>query len=65
MCWRSVVSGKSRVIGPVVANLNSQFYPEALEKLSSAPTNGLRRELGDLAAVFPVVARSIGSSHGA
>ena len=31
---RAMVSGKSRVIGLVVAYLNNQFYPEALENLS-------------------------------
>ena len=31
---RAMVSGKSRIIGLVVAYLNNQFYPEALEKLS-------------------------------
>ena len=30
-----MVSGKSRIIGLVVAYLQNQFYPEALEKLSS------------------------------
>ena len=33
---RAMVSGKSRIIGLVVAYLENQFYPEALEKLSSA-----------------------------
>ncbi len=33
---RSLITGKSRVIGLVVAYLNNQFYPEALEKLSHA-----------------------------
>ena len=33
---RAVVSGKSRIIGLVVAYLNNQFYPEALEKLTNA-----------------------------
>ncbi|MDJ0628988.1 MAG: LacI family DNA-binding transcriptional regulator [Rhodobacter sp.] len=33
---RAVVSGKSRMIGLIVAYLNNQFYPEALEKLSNA-----------------------------
>lgn len=33
---RAMVSGRSRIIGLVVAYLNNQFYPEALEKLSSA-----------------------------
>jgi len=33
---RAMVSGKSRMIGLVVAYLNNQFYPEALEKLSNA-----------------------------
>ena len=33
---RAMVSGKSRMIGLVVAYLNNQFYPEALEKLSKA-----------------------------
>lgn len=32
---RAVVSGKSRIIGLVVAYLNNQFYPEALEKLTN------------------------------
>ena len=33
---RAVVSGRSRIIGLVVAYLDNQFYPEALEKLSVA-----------------------------
>lgn len=33
---RAMVSGRSRMIGLVVAYLNNQFYPEALEKLSNA-----------------------------
>jgi len=33
---RAMVSGKSRIIGLVVAYLDNQFYPDALEKLSSA-----------------------------
>ncbi len=33
---RAMVSGKSRIIGVVVAYLNNQFYPDALEKLSNA-----------------------------
>jgi DNA-binding LacI/PurR family transcriptional regulator len=33
---RAMVSGKSRIIGLVVAYLQNQFYPTALEKLSSA-----------------------------
>jgi DNA-binding LacI/PurR family transcriptional regulator len=32
---RAMVSGKSRMIGVVVAYLENQFYPEALEKLSN------------------------------
>ncbi|SDX81910.1 transcriptional regulator, LacI family [Ruegeria halocynthiae] len=32
---RAMVSGKSGIIGLVVAYLNNQFYPEALEKLSN------------------------------
>ncbi|WP_245680800.1 LacI family DNA-binding transcriptional regulator [Veronia pacifica] len=32
---RAMVSGKSRIIGLVVAYLNNQFYPDALEKLSN------------------------------
>ena len=32
----AMVSGKSRIIGLVVAYLENQFYPEALEKLSNA-----------------------------
>jgi len=31
---RSLITGKSRIIGLVVAYLENQFYPEALEKLS-------------------------------
>lgn len=37
---RAIVSGKSRIIGLVVAYLENYFYPEALEKLS----NALQRE---------------------
>jgi len=33
---RSLITGKSRIIGLVVAYLNNQFYPVALEKLSNA-----------------------------
>ena len=33
---RAVVSGKSRIIGLLVAYLENHFYPEALEKLSNA-----------------------------
>ena len=33
---RSLITGKSRIIGLVVAYLNNQFYPAALEKLSNA-----------------------------
>ena len=33
---RAMVSGKSRIIGLVVAYLENQFYPDALEKLSNA-----------------------------
>lgn len=33
---RAMVSGKSRIIGLVVAYLDNQFYPTALEKLSNA-----------------------------
>ena len=33
---RSLITGKSRIIGLVVAYLENQFYPEALEKLSSS-----------------------------
>ena len=32
---RAMVSGKSRMIGLVVAYLHNQFYPDAMEKLSS------------------------------
>jgi len=32
---RAMVSGKSRIIGLVVAYLDNQFYPDALEKLST------------------------------
>lgn len=33
---RAVVSGRSRIIGLVVAYLENQFYPDVLEKLSNA-----------------------------
>jgi len=33
---RAMVSGRSRIIGLVVAYLNNQFYPQALEELSNA-----------------------------
>ena len=33
---RAMVSGRSRIIGVVVAYLENQFYPEALEKLSNS-----------------------------
>ncbi len=33
---RSLITGKSRMIGLIVAYLENQFYPEALEKLSNA-----------------------------
>jgi DNA-binding LacI/PurR family transcriptional regulator len=33
---RSLITGKSRIIGLVVAYLENQFYPAALEKLSNA-----------------------------
>jgi len=33
---RAMVSGKSRIIGLVVAYLDNQFYPDVLEKLSTA-----------------------------
>ncbi len=37
---RSLITGKSRIIGLVVSYLNNQFYPEVLEKLS----NGLQAQ---------------------
>lgn len=33
---RSLITGRSRIIGLVVAYLENQFYPDALEKLSTA-----------------------------
>ncbi len=33
---RAMVSGKSRIIGVIVADLENQFYPDVLEKLSNA-----------------------------
>lgn len=33
---RAMITGKSRIIGLVVAYLNNQFYPEAVERLSVA-----------------------------
>ena len=32
---RSLITGKSNIIGLVVAYLNNRFYPEVLEKLSN------------------------------
>ena len=32
---RTLITGKSRIIGLVVAYLNNRFYPEVLEKLSN------------------------------
>ena len=34
---RAMITGKSRIIGLIVANLDNQFYPLALERLSYAP----------------------------
>ncbi len=33
---RSLITGRSRIIGLVVAYLENQFYPEAIERLSKA-----------------------------
>lgn len=33
---RSLITGRSRIIGLVVAYLNNQFYPQAVEKISKA-----------------------------
>lgn len=33
---RSLITGRSRIIGLVVAHLDNQFYPDALERLSNA-----------------------------
>lgn len=33
---RSLITGRSRIIGVVMGYLNNQFYPEALEKLSNS-----------------------------
>ncbi|MEM8703330.1 MAG: LacI family DNA-binding transcriptional regulator, partial [Pseudomonadota bacterium] len=33
---RSLITGRSKIIGLVVAYLENQFYPDALEKLSKA-----------------------------
>ncbi|MEM6739000.1 MAG: LacI family DNA-binding transcriptional regulator [Pseudomonadota bacterium] len=33
---RSLITGRSRIIGLIVAYLHNQFYPEALERLSNA-----------------------------
>jgi len=33
---RAMITGKSRIIGMVVAYLNNQFYPDAMERLSAA-----------------------------
>ena len=51
---RSLITGKSRIIGLVVAYLNNRFYPEALEKLS----NRLQKE-GYQVLILPRVFNSL------
>jgi regulator of RNase E activity RraA len=68
----------SEVDGPMVAVIEDVDYPDCIGAywgeintkvhkgfgLSGALTNGVMRDLGDLAADFPVVAGSVGPSHG-
>jgi len=68
----------SEVDGPMVAVIEDVDYPDCIGAywgeintkvhkgfgLSGALTNGVMRDLGDLAEDFPVVAGSIGPSHG-
>ena len=68
----------SEVTGPAVAVIEDVDYPNCIGAywgevntkvhkgfgLSGALTNGVMRDLGDLAEDFPVVAGSIGPSHG-
>ena len=68
----------SEVTGPSVAVIEDVDYPNCIGAywgevntkvhkgfgLSGALTNGVMRDLGDLAEDFPVVAGSIGPSHG-
>lgn len=68
----------SEVSGPAVAVIEDVDYPNCIGAywgeintkvhkgfgLSGALTNGVVRDLGDLAEEFPVVAGSIGPSHG-
>ncbi|MBT6893916.1 MAG: RraA family protein [Rhodobacterales bacterium] len=68
----------SEVDGPVIAVIEDIDYPDCIGAywgeintkvhkgfgLSGALTNGVMRDLGDLADDFPVVAGSVGPSHG-
>ena len=68
----------SEVDGPMVAVIEDVDYPDCIGAylgeintkvhkgfgLSGALTNGVVRDLGDLAEDFPVVAGSVGPSHG-
>ena len=68
----------SEVDGPMVAVIEDVDYPDCIGAywgeintkvhkgfgLSGALTNGVMRDLGDLAEDFPVVAGSVGTSHG-
>jgi len=68
----------SEVDGPMVAVIEDVDYPDCIGAywgeintkvhkgfgLSGALTNGVMRDLGDLAEDFPVVAGSVGPSHG-
>jgi len=68
----------SEVDGPMVAVIEDVDYPDCIGAywgeintkvhkgfgLSGALTNGVLRDLGDLAEDFPVVAGSVGPSHG-
>ncbi len=76
---RAVVTGRSRIIGLVVAGLDNQFYPGALEQLSialqaegyhllvfmSAAGDGIARTIEDLLAyqVDGIVAASVEMSN--
>ena len=44
----SLITGRSRIIGLVVAYLENYFYPEAIERLSVALVLGDREALADM-----------------
>ena len=52
---RAMVSGKSRIIGIIVAYLENQFYPEALEKLSNVLQSKGYHALIFMAGMFLII----------